>query len=328
MIISKTPFRISFGGGGTDLKSFYSLNGGKVINTSIDKYLYVLVRRQIGFVEHKYRINWSKIEFKNKINDIQHPIVRETLKYFKIDFPIEISTFADIPSNTGLGSSSAFAVGLVKALSQLLNMNYSNRRIAEIASFIEIEKLKRPIGKQDHYACSIGGLNKFIFSKNGHVKISKIKIEKRNVIKLEKSLMLLYTKIKRNSSSTLKIQNNLSPLKVYNLNMIMKLVNNLTIILRENNISINKFGKLLGINWIYKKKLSSKIEIPKVEKKYQKSLKMGVIGGKILGAGNGGFILLVLNKNRKLIKNFFGLHEVKFKLSSEGTRIIFKSTEI
>ena len=328
MIISKTPFRISFGGGGTDLKSFYSLNGGKVINTSIDKYLYVLVRRQIGFVEHKYRINWSKIEFKNKINDIHHPIVRETLKYFKIDFPIEISTFADIPSNTGLGSSSAFAVGLVKALSQLLNMNYSNRRIAEIASLIEIEKLKRPIGKQDHYACSIGGLNKFIFSKNGHVKISKIKIEKRNVIKLEKSLMLLYTKIKRNSSSTLKIQNNLSPLKVYNLNMIMKLVNNLTIILRENNISIYKFGKLLGINWIYKKKLSSKIEIPKVEKKYQKSLKMGVIGGKILGAGNGGFILLVLNKNRKLIKNFFGLHEVKFKLSSEGTRIIFKSTEI
>ena len=328
MIISKTPFRISFGGGGTDLKSFYSLNGGKVINTSIDKYLYVLVRRQIGFVEYKYRINWSKIEFKNKINDIQHPIVRETLKYFKIDFPIEISTFADIPSNTGLGSSSAFAVGLVKALSQLLNMNYSNRRIAEIASFIEIEKLKRPIGKQDHYACSIGGLNKFIFSKHGHVKISKIKIEKRNVIKLEKSLMLLYTKIKRNSSSTLKIQNNLSPLKVYNLNMIMKLVNNLTIILRENNISINKFGKLLGINWIYKKKLSSKIEIPKVEKKYEKSLKMGVIGGKILGAGNGGFILLVLNKNRKLIKNFFGLHEVKFKLSSQGTRIIFKSTEI
>ena len=108
----------------------------------------------------------------------------------------------------------------------------------------------------------------------------------------------------------------------------MKLVNNLTIILRENNISINKFGKLLGNNWIYKKKLSSKIEIPKVEKKYEKSLKMGVIGGKILGAGNGGFILLVLNKNRKLIKNFFGLHEVKFKLSSQGTRIIFKSTEI
>ena len=162
MIITRTPFRMSFIGGGTDIKSYYQKNVGKVISTTIDKYLYVIVRKQLGIVEKKFRIRWSKVEFKNKISEIEHPIIREALKYFKINFPIEISTFADIPSDTGLGSSSAFAVGLVTALTAIKGIKVSKYDIATIAAKIEIDILKRNIGKQDHFACAYGGFNSFI----------------------------------------------------------------------------------------------------------------------------------------------------------------------
>tara|TARA_B100000989_G_C19478190_1_gene443901 strand:+ start:335 stop:1321 length:987 start_codon:yes stop_codon:yes gene_type:complete len=328
MIITKTPFRISFVGGGTDLKSFYSINGGQVCNTSIDKYLYVLVRKQIGFVEYKYRINWSKIEFKNHIKDIEHPIVRETLKFFKINFPIEIGTYADIPSNTGLGSSSAFAVGLVHAISKLLNLNYSKHKIAELASFIEIEKLKRPIGKQDHYASCFGGINIFSFNEDGKVKINKILLSKKNKLELEKGLLLLFTNIKRDATSTLKSQNKINKKRLSYLNEIKSLVNEFSMELNKDKISIKNIGYYLNLNWINKKKLSKKISTPLIEKKYQESLKIGVKGGKILGAGNGGFLLLATTIGKKKVIDHFKLKEVKFKISNEGTKIVYESEEV
>ena len=143
MIISRTPFRVSFVGGGTDLRSFYSKEPGQVLSTSIDKYIYIVVKRQMGIVEYKYRVNWSKVEFRNRIEDIEHPIVREALKIMNIDFPIEITTFADIPAGTGLGSSSAFAVGLVHALYALKGQLTTKYTLAEVAADIEVEKLKR-----------------------------------------------------------------------------------------------------------------------------------------------------------------------------------------
>jgi len=161
MIISRTPFRISFVGGGTDLRSFYAEEPGQVLSTSIDKYIYVVVKRQIGIVEYKYRINWSQVEFKNRIEDIEHPIVREALRLMEIDFPIEITTFADIPAGTGLGSSSSFAVGLMHALYALKGQYVTKYTLAESAAQIEINILKRTMGKQDHYAASYGNLNIF-----------------------------------------------------------------------------------------------------------------------------------------------------------------------
>ena len=207
MIITRTPFRISFLGGGSDMKSFYKNSPGRVISTSIDKYLYVMVRKQLGIVEYKYRINWSKVEFKNSVKDIEHPIIREALKYFKIDFPIEISTFADIPSNTGLGSSSAFAVGLVNALTAIKGIKVTKYDIANIAAKLEIDILKRNIGKQDHFACSYGGLNSFTFEKNEKVTVEPILISKKNLSKLEDGILLgVYKTKKRDASDVLKIQ--------------------------------------------------------------------------------------------------------------------------
>ena len=149
LVISKTPLRISLFGGGTDLKSYYKNNKGAVMSFSINKFLYVILKKNEKVVDFKYRVNWSKTEFANKIEDIEHPIVRETFKHFKINFPIEVSTFSDIPANTGLGSSSSFCVGLIHCLSQLLKLNYSIKKIASLAAKIEIDILKRNIGKQN-----------------------------------------------------------------------------------------------------------------------------------------------------------------------------------
>jgi len=174
MIISKTPFRISLAGGGTDLPSYYKIHNGAVINFSIDKYIYVVVKRQLGVVEYKYRINWSTVEFCNSINEINHPIVKKTLQYFNIDFPIQISTFSDVPAYTGLGSSSSLAVGLVYCISKLLNKNYSKNKIASLAFDIESSIKNRIVGKQDHYCASFGGINRFDFLKNERVKVKEI----------------------------------------------------------------------------------------------------------------------------------------------------------
>ena len=185
LVISKTPLRVSLFGGGTDLKSFYKLYGGAVLSFTINKFLYVIVKKNAKVVDFKYRINWSKTEFANKIDDIEHPIVRETFRLFKIDFPIEVSTFSDIPANTGLGSSSAFAVGLINSLSRLLNLNYSSKKIAELASKIEVDILKRNIGKQDHYASAYGGMNKIEFNKTGKVKVSKFNLDNNKKKKIK-----------------------------------------------------------------------------------------------------------------------------------------------
>ena len=156
MIVSKTPLRISFVGGGTDLRSFYSEEPGQVLSVAINKYIYVVIKRQIGIVEYKYRINWSQVEFKNRIEDIEHPIVREALRLMEIDFPVQITTFADIPAGTGLGSSSSFAVGLMQALYALKGQTVTKYTLATTAAQIEIDILKRTMGKQDHFAAALG----------------------------------------------------------------------------------------------------------------------------------------------------------------------------
>jgi D-glycero-alpha-D-manno-heptose-7-phosphate kinase len=174
MIISRTPLRISFVGGGTDLSSFYEEEDGQVLSAAIDKYVYVTAKRQLDIVEHKYRISWSKIEFRDSIDDIEHPIVREALRLMKIDFPIEITTQADIPGQTGLGSSSAFAVGLLHALYALKGETVTKGALARLAAHIEIDILGRNIGAQDHYACAYGNINKLTFQRGGTVLVEPI----------------------------------------------------------------------------------------------------------------------------------------------------------
>ena len=253
MIITQTPFRISFFGGGSDMRSFYKYKKGKVLSTTIDKYIYVVVKKQLGIVEFKYRINWSEVEFQNSINKIKHPIVREALKYFNIDFPLEISTFSDIPANTGLASSSAFAVGLVHALLKITKRKISKNIIASIAAKIEINILKRNIGKQDHYACSHGGFNEITFNKDDTVKVEKFIILKDKLKILNSNLQLYFTLQKRDASDVLKKQSNLNNSQKIILSKLVEFVPDAKNILKSDKKNFDQIGKLMNESWNLKK---------------------------------------------------------------------------
>lgn len=324
MIITRTPYRISFVGGGTDIKSYYKKFGGKVLSTSIDKFLYVIVKKQIGFVQHKYRVNWSKVEFCDKIEEIKNPIAREALRYFKIDFPVEITTIADIPANTGLGSSSAFAVGLVNALFSIKNIRATKYEIATTAAKIEIEILKRNIGKQDHFASTYGGLNIFEFKKNGIVEINPVPISVKNKIKLQQNLIFFYTDLTRDASRILKKQIILTEEKNKCLKKIKELVTQFEDILLKGK-NFDKLGDLLHLNWIYKKKINNEVTSKKIDILYKQTLKIGSRGGKILGAGGGGFLMLYANQNvqQKLIKKLKNKNSFKAKIDTVGTRLTY-----
>ncbi len=329
MIISRTPLRISFVGGGTDLKAFYEHEDGQVISTTIDKYLYVTVKKQLCIVEHKYRIGWSKVEFKDKIDDIEHPIVREALRMLEIDFPLEITTFADVPANTGLGSSSSFAVGLLHALFALRGEMVTKSTLATMAAKIEIDILKRPIGKQDHYAAAYGNLNVFKFHKNNEVSVEPVFYgpDLKNIF--ESNLMLFYTAQKRDSGDILSVQEKCTKDKMDVLISMKNLVPELRDIISKNNISkeedISTIGEILHKNWLLKKSITSEISSGSIDKYYQKALDAGAKGGKLLGAGGGGFLLFYVEKpfQKDVAAALKDLYQLKFKFDSGGTRITY-----
>ena len=325
MIITRTPFRVSFFGGGTDLKTFYSKTDGEVLSTAIDKYLYVVVKKKLGIVEHKYRINWSSVEFTNQLNKIKNPIARECLKYFKIDYPIEITTFADIPGNTGLGSSSAFAVGLVNALFALEGKLASKYEIASIAAKIEVDILQRKIGKQDHFASCYGNLNNFVFKKNEKVIINPIVASSKTLNKLENNLMMFYTGQQRNSETILKKQSNVNQNQFENLIQLRDLAKISSKVLLKKNFNIREFGNLVHQNWEIKKKINKFTSNKSIDRFYNIGIKAGAYGGKLLGAGNGGFILFVCSKHNqyKIIKKLKKLIKLDIKFDYTGTRITY-----
>ena len=324
MIITRTPFRISFAGGGTDLKAYYAKEAGKVISTSIDKYIYVVIKRQIGIVEYKYRINWSKVEFKDTIEEIEHPIVREALRMFGIDFPIEITTFTDIPGQTGLGSSSAFAVGLVHALHAIKGEMVSKNAIAATAAHIEVDILGRSMGKQDHYASAYGNLNTFTFNRDETVIVEPVlyRPEVRSLI--EENLHLFYLKSKRNASKILEIQEKNTPQIFNNLTELKRFVDPLREIF-SSGLDINKFGELLHQSWLIKKDLTDVISSMEIDNYYQKALDSGAIGGKLLGAGGGGFLLLYVEKENQqsVIDALSNLFHLNVRFDQGGTRITY-----
>jgi len=324
MIISRTPFRISFVGGGTDLRSFYSEEPGQVLSTSIDKYIYVVVKRQIGIVEFNYRVNWSQVEFRNRIEDIEHPIVREALKLLEIDFPIEITTFADVPANTGLGSSSAFAVGLVYALHAMKGEHVTKYVLASEAAHIEVNMLGRIMGKQDHFAAAYGNLNVFTFHSNEVVTVDPVFYSPEVWRELEQNLLLFYTKVKRDSSNVLRIQESEAENNRFILRQMKDLVSILQDVLSTGK-NLNRFGEILHQNWEFKRTLADSITSSTIDIYYEKALKAGAIGGKLLGAGGGGFLLFYVKPQNKqaVIQSLSELFQLKIGLDSEGTRITY-----
>jgi len=306
MIISRTPFRVSFVGGGTDLRSYYSQEPGKVLSVAINKYIYVVVKRQAGIVEKKYRINWSKVEFCDHIDEIEHPIVREALRLLEIDYPLEITTFSDIPAGTGLGSSSAFAVGLLHALFALKGEMVTKYDLASLAAQIEVDILQRPIGKQDHFASSYGNINVFNFMPDEQVIVEPVFYSSDAWHDLQDRLTLFYTKVKRDAAEVLSLQSQQTDNKRPTLRAMADLVEPMKEVLSQGE-NLNKFGELLHQNWVLKRTITTEISNSFIDEMYNRALQAGALGGKLLGAGGGGFLLLFADPSK--------LHDIKEELS-------------
>ena len=327
MILTSSPLRVSLGGGGTDLPSYYKEHEGFLVSASIDKYVYVSIIKR--FVD-QILIKYSNIEQCNTVLEIKHPIIRESMKIVTPDEKaLEIVTMADIPTGTGLGSSGSFTTALLKALLVFKNKDIKNDELAELACQIELEKLNEPIGKQDQYISAFGGITAFTFCRNGQVKIEPLKIDKKTLSNLEDNLLLFFTGFSRSASEILKVQNNKT--KDNNLEMINNLHYVKEIGLRSKQAlelgNIRYFGELMHEHWKYKKKRSIGMINEIIDKWYELGLNNGAIGGKLVGAGGGGFLMFLANDRNKLREAMFkaGLEEVKFKFVFEGTKTILYS---
>ena len=326
MIISKTPLRISFAGGGTDLRTYYKNNRyGSVLSTSIDSYIYVSIKKQSALFDENYRLNYSETELVSKVENIKNPIIRECIKFLNISDKIYISTIGDVPASTGLGSSSTFCVGLLNALYKFRGEIVSAGRLAEEAAHIECDILKRPMGKQDHYAAAYGGINYIRFYDDETVTLRPINISNYNLQLFSESVVDFWTGITRPSELVLKEQNDKNLINKEILTNIRDQALELSSILNDSNFSIRKIGKLLDKGWHNKKKLATKITNNKIDDWYDIATDMGAIGGKISGAGGGGFLCLIVEKKdkNKVVSELskLGLTEYRFGLDSNGTTV-------
>ena len=328
MIISKTPYRISFFGGGTDYPHWYNKNGGEVISATIDKYIYISCRRLPNFFKHNYRIVYSKIEHVKNLKNIKHSVVREILTKSKIKHGLEIHYDGDIPARSGMGSSSSFVVGLIKAVNSFNKIKLNKLHLAKESIYLEQTVLKETVGSQDQIAAAFGGLNSIKFFKNGKFKITPLIKDKKELKKFNKNFFLIFTGINR----TAKFIANTYVNKLANekKNDLLKISNHVK---TAKKLLIKKkyddFGLLLNETWKIKKSLSSKVSNPKIEKIYNRGILSGASGGKLLGAGGGGFILFYVKKqNQKKFKKEMNKYiDIPFQFSTEGSKIIFNQKD-
>ncbi len=322
MILARSPLRIPFGGGGTDLPSYYKKKNGYIISAAIDKYIYISLGESFN---KKFILNYSKLEKVKKINQIKHPLFRETLKYFKIKKELHLSSHADIPAGTGLGSSGCFAVTLTNILSSYKGLNLSKKDIAEIACDIEINKLNEPVGKQDQYVASFGGFNEYFFNKDGSTRVKKLQLKKDFLKKLQKNLVLFFTGYTRSSYKILKIQDKKT--KSMNKNMIKNLdqIKEFGYETRNSlmNSNLKDMALIMKDHWELKKKRSSEISNKKINYFYDMALDNGALSGKLIGAGGGGFLLfLCKDKSSLSLLEKKGLRKIEIDFDYEGTKII------
>jgi D-glycero-alpha-D-manno-heptose-7-phosphate kinase len=324
MIIVRSPLRVTLGGGGTDLASYYENHEGFLIAAAIDKYVYVTINRP--FNEGIY-LKYSQLECVKKISDVEHPIIREALGLMNLDMPqIEITTLADIPAGTGLGSSGSFTTALLKALYSYNKRNIDQEALAELACHIEIELLGEPIGKQDQYIASVGGLTCFSFHKNGTVTSEPLAVDMKTIYELEDNLMLFFTGFTRSAGKILKEQQTKSQVNdvemVANLHYVKELGQRSKVALEEGNTKL--FGKLMHEHWENKKHRSGGMSNSLIDEWYQLAINSGAIGGKLVGAGGGGFLMFLAEDRDRLRYAMagVGLEEVRFKFDFEGTKIL------
>lgn len=321
MIISRTPFRVSFAGGGSDLRSFYSKNGyGSVVSTAIQQYMYIVIH---PYFHNKIRIKYSKTEDVERISEIEHPIVRACLERVGIHKGIEIASFADVASGTGLGSSSAFTVGLLNALYAYNGKMMSKEDLAQQACEVEIEILKEPIGKQDQYAAAFGNVNKLTFNRDETVYVSPVVLSKTIQAQIEKNFRLYYVGGQRNSREILEDQNNNISTETKQFEFLKTMVAQVDLC-RQFLVEgcFDELGKLLHQGWVSKKKLAQNISNSKIENCYKKAIQHGAKGGKLLGAGGAGFLLL-LHLDHSSLSSSMECMTLPLKIDREGSKIIF-----
>jgi D-glycero-alpha-D-manno-heptose-7-phosphate kinase len=328
MIITKTPYRISLFGGGSDFPQWYRDNTGKVISFSIDKYCYIAFRPLPAFIDYNFRIVYSKTEIKNNVHEIEHPAVREAIKEYLNDKKIpklEIQHFGDLPARSGVGSSSAFAVGLVSGLTRLNNQSISKSDIALQAIRLEQQILKQNVGSQDQIACSIGGINEIHFGLGDSISHSKIEISKERIFEIENRMVVVYSGIQRDSSEiNIKLLQNLKTSR----DIIKKnseFVSECVKILRSES-NLDSIGLMLDESWGLKKLLNPNSTSEQIDALYKKAKQNGAIGGKVLGAGGGGFMMFWLPFGYKeTFLRSIGATFIPFKIEFEGTTVIFNS---
>ena len=321
MIITKTPFRVSFCGGGSDMANFYEKYGGCVLSTSINKYCYISIHPY--FNENQTLLKYSENELVDSPDQIKHRIFRQVLTDMGVH-GVEISSTADIPGGTGLGSSSTFTVGLLNTLNCYNGKFVSKDKLAKLACEVEIEKLGNPIGKQDQYGAALGGLNFIKFNQDGSVSHEPILMEGKTYKELQKNLLMFYTGTTRSANTILAEQtkNITSEDKAKNLLKMCGLAKDMKVALENNDIS--SFGKILDEGWQLKKELASGIANPAIDEAYEIAMKNGALGGKLLGAGGGGFLLFYCEEEKQeQLKKAIGLKELDFSFERDGTSVIY-----
>lgn len=322
MIISQTPLRISFVGGGTDLKEYWEAEEGKVLSSAIDKYVFVIIKQRFDDMIY---LNYSEKVITDDVYKIPHDLIRETMIKTGVDRGVEITTLADIPSEgSGLGSSSSITVGLLNVLYAYTGEQVTAERLAREACEIEIDFLKKPIGKQDQYIAAYGGLREIIFCKDGTVDINKINMSNDKKLHLGSNMLLFYTNITRKSETILTQQKKNIPEK---LDVLRKLKSHVPVVknILENGLAMNEFGCILNDAWKEKRELNNKITTDMIDFMYKRAISAGALGGKISGAGGGGFMLLYVprEKQNAVREELSEFKELPFMLETDGSKIIF-----
>jgi D-glycero-alpha-D-manno-heptose-7-phosphate kinase len=324
IVVTRTPLRVSFAGGGTDLADFYERGYGAVFSTAIDKYIYVTVKRHSELFNEPIRINYSSTEQVDTIDEIKNNIARECLRFLGVQPPIYISTVGDLPASTGLAGSSSFAVGLLHALHAYRGERVSPGQLAEEATHIEIIVLKEPIGKQDQYAAAFGGLNFFRFNPGGAVTVEPLRMQGTFLDDLFEHILMFWTGIQRDASSVLSEQKQNIPAKLAFLEKMRAHAHQLQQCAGAGPFDPAAFGRVLHESWQLKRQLASSISSSQIDAFYERAMKAGAEGGKICGAGNGGFLLFIVRPEKKsAVRNALSdLLEVPIRFEAHGSRVL------
>jgi D-glycero-alpha-D-manno-heptose-7-phosphate kinase len=326
MIVTRTPFRLTLGGGGTDLPSFYRENGGFIFAAAIDKYMFLNVNTPI--VDDKIRVRYSQSEMVDHVDEVQHTLAREALRHFGVTNGIEIVSIADIPAGTGLGSSSCYLVGLLNALHALLQDQATPQKLAEEACTIELEVLKKPIGKQDQYMAAFGSLTALDIGRDGRVSVTRLELDVDLLESLERNVLMFYTHEMRDATVILKKQDEATRRNDRTVVRSLREIKDIGLEIRDaiSNGNLRRFGELLDVHWQSKKRLSEGITNPQIDALYELAKQKGAIGGKISGAGGGGFLMLYCEEKRPQVREAMraaGLRELKFRFDFEGSKVVF-----